>query len=105
LILVGITGLLFIRSEVEAVILRLPGQLFQHKGENISNVFTYKVINKTNNDFKDVHFKLVGIKGTLNLVGNQRVKVAKQEIASGTIFIEINQYLLESDKTKLKIEV
>jgi hypothetical protein len=60
------------------------------------------VINKTNNDFKDVHFKLVGIKGTLNLVGNQRVKVAKQEIASGTIFIEINQYLLESDKTKLK---
>jgi hypothetical protein len=36
-------------------------------------------------------------------VGNQRVKVAKQEIASGTIFIEIN--LLESDKTKLKIEV
>jgi hypothetical protein len=61
------------------------------------------VINKTNNDFKDVHFKLVGIKGTLNLVGNQRVKVAKQEIASGTIFIEINQYLLESDKTKLKL--
>jgi hypothetical protein len=42
--------------------IRLPGQLFQHKGENISNVFTYKVINKTNNDFKDVHFKLVGIK-------------------------------------------
>jgi hypothetical protein len=34
LILVGIlTGLLFIRSEVEAVILRLPGQLFQHKGK------------------------------------------------------------------------
>jgi hypothetical protein len=60
------------------------------------------VINKTNNDFKDVHFKLVENKGTLNLVGNQRVKVAKQEIASGTIFIEINQYLLESDKTKLK---
>jgi hypothetical protein len=36
-------------------------------------------------------------------VGNQRVKVAKQEIASGTMFIEINQYLLESDKTKLKL--
>jgi hypothetical protein len=33
MILVGITGLLFIRSEVEAVILRLPGQLFQHKGK------------------------------------------------------------------------
>jgi hypothetical protein len=66
---------LFIRTEVEAVILRLPGQLFQHKGKNISNVFTYKVINKTNNDFKDVHFKLVGIKRNSKLVGNQRVKV------------------------------
>jgi hypothetical protein len=40
--------------------IRLPGQLFQHKGENI--VYTYKIINKTNNDFNDVHFKLAGIK-------------------------------------------
>ncbi|WP_339658729.1 FixG Ig-like domain-containing protein, partial [Flavobacterium frigidarium] len=105
-ILVGVlTGLLFLRTEVEAVILRLPGQLYEHKGENISNVFTYKIINKTNNDFKDVHFELVGIKGTLKLVGNQHVKVVKQGMSSGTIFIEINQYLLENDKTKLKIEV
>jgi polyferredoxin len=62
-ILVGILiGLLFLRNDVEANILRLPGQLFQHKGENISNIYTYKIINKTNNDFNDVHFKLVGIK-------------------------------------------
>jgi polyferredoxin len=106
LILVGIlTGLLFLRTEVEAVILRLPGQLFEHKGDNISNVYTYKVINKTNNDFKDIHFELVGIKGTLKLVGNQHLKVVKQGMSSGTMFIEINQYLLESDKTKLRIEV
>lgn len=35
-------GMLFLRNEVEATVLRLPGQLFEHKGENISNVFTYK---------------------------------------------------------------
>jgi hypothetical protein len=40
-------------------ILRLPGQLFQHKGDNISNIYTFKIINKTNNDFDDIHFKLV----------------------------------------------
>lgn len=105
-ILIGIlVGMLFLRTEVEASILRLPGQLFQHKGENISNIYTFKIINKTNNDFEDIHFKLVGIKGTLKLVGNQDVKVPKQGMSSGTLFIEINKYLLESDKTKVQIDV
>jgi cytochrome c oxidase accessory protein FixG len=105
-ILVGILiGLLFLRTDVEAVILRLPGQLFQHKGDNISNIYTFKIINKTNNDFNNIHFKLAGIKGTLKVVGEQDLKVPRQGMKSGTLFIEINQFLLENDKTKLKIEV
>ena len=105
-ILIGIlVGLLFLRTEVEAVILRLPGQLFQHKGENISNIYTFKIINKTNNDFNDIHFKLVGIKGNLKVVGEQDLKVPKQGMKSGTLFVEINQYLLDTDKTKLEIDV
>jgi cytochrome c oxidase accessory protein FixG len=105
-ILVGILiGLLFLRTDVEAVILRLPGQLFQHKGDNISNIYTFKIINKTNNDFNNIHFKLVGIKGNLKVVGEQDLKVPKQGMKSGTLFIEINQFLLENDKTKLKIDV
>jgi cytochrome c oxidase accessory protein FixG len=105
-ILIGIlAGLMFLRTEVETVFLRLPGQLFQHKGENISNIYTFKVLNKTNKDFNDIHFKLIGIKGTLNVVGDQDLKVPKQGMKSGTMFIEINKYLLESDKTKIEIEV
>ena len=105
-ILIGIlTGLLFLRTEVEATILRLPGQLYQHNGDNISNIFTYKILNKTNKDFDDIHFKLEGIKGNIKVVGSQAFKVKKQGMAEGTLFIEINQYLLQSDKTKLKIEV
>lgn len=105
-ILIGVlTGLLFLRTDVEASILRLPGQLYQHKGDNISNVYTFKIINKTNDEFKDIHFKLVGIKGILNVVGHQDFKVPKQGMNSGTLFIEINQFLLETDKTKLEIEV
>ncbi|WP_426091380.1 cytochrome c oxidase accessory protein CcoG [Flavobacterium sp. DSR3-2] len=105
-ILTGILiGLLFLRSDVEAIILRLPGQLFEHKGENISNIYTFKIINKTNNDFNDIHFKLVNVKGTLKMVGKQDMKIPKQGMNGGTLFIEINQILLDSDKTKLKIEV
>ena len=106
LILVGVlTGLLLLRNDVETVILRLPGQLYEHKGNNISNIFTFKIINKTNEDFNKVHFKLNGIKGNLKVVGMQDLKIPKQGMTGGTLFIEINRFLLESDKTKLKIEV
>jgi cytochrome c oxidase accessory protein FixG len=105
-ILTGILiGLLFLRNDVEASILRLPGQLFQHKGDNISNIYTFKIINKTNSDFNAVHFKLVGIQGTLKVVGKQDFKVPKLGMSGGTLFIEINKNTLESDKTKLRIDV
>jgi cytochrome c oxidase accessory protein FixG len=105
-ILIGVlVGLLFLRTEVEVNILRLPGQLYQHKGDNISNIFTFKIINKTSKDINDIHFKLIGIKGTLKVVGKQDLKVPKQGMNAGTLFIEIDQNLLEHDKTKLQIEV
>lgn len=105
-ILVGVLiGLLFLRSEVEATILRLPGQLYQHKGENISNIYTFKIINKTNNDISHLSFRLVGVKGSLKVVGHQELKVAKHGMSSGTLFIEINRFLLESDRTNLRIDL
>jgi cytochrome c oxidase accessory protein FixG len=105
-ILTGVfIGMLFLRNDVEATILHLPGQLFQHKGENISNIYTFKVVNKTEHDFDTVYFKLVSPKGTIKLVGNAYFKVKKQELSEGTLFIEINPAFLEGDKTNLKIEV
>ncbi len=49
IVLIGVLiGMLFLRNDVEASILRLPGQLFEHKENNIiSNVYTYKMVNKT----------------------------------------------------------
>ena len=45
---------------LEANILRLPGQLYEHKeGNIISNVYTYKLLNKTTKDIADVHFELI----------------------------------------------
>ena len=98
-------GMLFLRNNIEATILRLPGQLFEHKGENISNVYTYKIINKTTKEFNKVTFKLVDPKGEIKLVGNPFIKIKPDDIAKGTLFIELNAALLEGDKTELKIEV
>lgn len=106
IILIGIlTGLLFMRSEVEAKILRLPGQLYEHKGENISNVYTYKIANKTSRDYDNVTIKLAHPKGTLQLVGKATIQIPKEEMAQGTLFIEIPQALLKSDKTEVQLEI
>ncbi len=105
-ILIGIfIGMLFLRNDVEANILRLPGQLYQHKGENISNVFTYKIVNKTMNDFDNIHFKLVQPNGKILLVGNQKIQVKKDALTQGTLFIEINPAFLDGDKTEVIIEI
>jgi cytochrome c oxidase accessory protein FixG len=98
-------GMLFLRTNVEAIILRLPGQLFQHKGDKISNVYTYKIVNKTMKDYNDIHFELINQEGEITNVGKEHFKIQKEGISQGTLFIEINEVLLESDKTKVKIGV
>lgn len=98
-------GLLFLRNDVEATVLRLPGQLFQHKGDKISNVYTFKIVNKTVKDYDKVHFELIDQKGEIKMVGNNTFFVQKQGMSEGTMFIEINQFILKSDNTKLKIGV
>ncbi|WP_111306883.1 cytochrome c oxidase accessory protein CcoG [Confluentibacter sediminis] len=107
-ILIGLlTGMLFLRNDLEATILRLPGQLYEHKANNIiSNVFTYKLVNKTTSTINDVHFELMSHKGVLKLVSTtNRFNVPGQEISEGTLFVEINNAALSGDRNKIKIGV
>ena len=98
-------GMLFLRNDVQATVLRIPGQLFEHKGDKISNVYTYKLINKTINDFDNVKFEILEPKGIIKKVGKAELHLKREDISQGTFFIEIDQALLEGDKTKVKIGV
>lgn len=107
-ILIGfLGGTLFLRSDVQANILRLPGQLFERKAENtISNVFTFKLLNKTNKDFENISFKLRSPKdGEVRRVKSGDLKVPPQESIEGTIFVEIKEAALDGEKTKVLIDV
>lgn len=106
-ILIGILiGMLFLRSDVQANILRLPGQLYQQEGEVISNVYTFKIINKTTQDFDNVTFKLIEPQqGRIEIVGNEDIKVPKQGMAQGTFFIRLDKAFLDETKIDVKIEV
>lgn len=108
IILTGLLiGMLMLRNDVEARVLRLPGQLYEHKDNNIvSNVFTYKLVNKTNKQINDIHFRLRSYKGSINLVsGDKKFSIDAQKSKEGTMFVEINQKELTGDRNKLMIEV
>lgn len=108
LILIGLlSAMLLLRNEVEARVLRLPGQLYEHKENNIiSNVFTYKLINKTTKDIADVSFRLRTYKGIIKVVSHEKsFTISSQGFAEGTMFIEIEKNQLKKDKNKLMIEV
>ncbi|NAS31496.1 cytochrome c oxidase accessory protein CcoG [Flavobacteriaceae bacterium R38] len=99
-------GMLFLRNDIEANVLRLPGQLYEHKeGNIISNVYTYKLVNKTNNDIANIHFKLLSHNGKIEVVSHKELTVPKRDLIEGTLFIEINQSALSGDKDRLKIGV
>lgn len=106
-VLTGILiGMLFLRNELEANILRLPGQLYERKENNIiSNVYTYKLVNKTSKDVEEVSFKLLSHKGEIKMVSQQTFLVPAEELVGGTLFIEINASALTGDKDKLEIGV
>ncbi len=107
-ILIGILGgMLALRNDVEAVVLRLPGQLYEHKDNGIiSNVFTYKLVNKTTENIEDISFRLRGLEGEIKLVStSDTFKIKAQGIAEGTMFIELKQSDLSGDKNKLRIDV
>src|SRR5690606_12295904 len=107
LILVGIlTGMLFLRGELEANILRLPGQLYERKENNIiSNVYTYKLLNKTSEDIEEVSFRLMSHKGEIKMVSRDVFGVPSEKQLGGTFFVEINASALEASDNELKIGI
>ena len=106
ILFIALTTLLFMRTDVEAVVLRLPGQLYETKENNvISNVYTYKLINKTSKDIEDITFELISHEGTIKLIGHEDFKLNKQDLLSGTLFIEIPRGELKDAKEKIKIGV
>ncbi|WP_299123840.1 cytochrome c oxidase accessory protein CcoG [uncultured Winogradskyella sp.] len=108
IILIGVLGgMLALRNDIEARILRLPGQSYEQKEDNmISNVYTYKLVNKTSNTIENVSFKIRGTEGEIKLVSvTDEFKIKAQGIAEGTLFIELKRSNLSGDKNKLRIDV
>ena len=104
-ILIGVNiALLSSRSDVEAVILRTPGMLYQKVDDtHISNLYNYQVFNKTSEDMP-IEFRLTGAQGQLKLVGKAPV-VSGDNMVEGAFFIELETASLNDRKNRIQIEV
>jgi len=104
-VLVGVLiAMLFLRNDVEATILKLPGQTFQTTNTSVKNIYTIKLINKTTENIDAITVKLISHKGKINMVGGV-LNLKKQGLKEGTLFIEIDKVDLKSSKEKLEIGI
>ncbi len=104
LLFVFLITLIFLRNDVQANILRLPGQLFTTQGDTIRNIYTYKLINKTNNFYDDLKIKLISHKGNIQVIEG-KISLEKNNLHEGTLFIKISKKDILSSKEKLKIGI
>jgi len=100
----ALVTLLFLRSDIEATVLRLPGQMFTTTETTVTNVYTVTLVNKTVNNFDDLQLKLMSQKGEIKVVGT-KLSLKKESLKEGTLFITIDKKDLTSSKVKLKIGV
>lgn len=96
--------LLASRTDVGISILRTPGQLYQQSGGHISNLYNYKFLNKTYQD-KELELKPENFKGAIKLVGAEKLSVPKEDDASGSMFILLDEREITKRKTQLQIGI
>lgn len=101
-----LTGMFFLRNDLEARVVRLPGQLYDRMENGmIRNVYTYKLINKTTEQIDEVSLRLKSHNGEIELVSIDEIEVPRQGLAEGTLFITIPKAALTGHKDLVEIEV
>ncbi len=102
---VAFTVLLASRTDVEAIILRTPGQLFQKVDDNtLSNLYNYKLVNKTTEDLQ-LTVKLLEPEGEIKMIGNHPIDVQQGKLAEGAMIVFLKKKDLEGRNTDVKIGV
>ena len=92
------------RNDIQANVLHLPGQIYSTEGDTVSNVYTFKLINKTNDSYDNLEMRLMSHQGKLEVVGGQ-ILVPKGGLFEGTLFIKIEKKDLQSSKEKIEIGI
>ena len=104
--LLGLESFLFIsRSDVETLLLRTPGMLYQKTDDGyISNLYNYQLINKSDLEV-DITFSIEGQDFIIFEPVGKPPRTIKNKVSEGAVFIKIPRDKLEKRSTKLKVQV
>ncbi|MCK5700135.1 MAG: cytochrome c oxidase accessory protein CcoG, partial [Cyclobacteriaceae bacterium] len=98
--------MLFTRADIEATILKVPGQLYQEQpNERISNLYNIQFINKTTYDVK-MEMKIKDYEdATINRVGEEALIIEAGSRLDGVFFIEMARKDIKAMKTTLEVQL
>jgi cytochrome c oxidase accessory protein FixG len=105
-VLAGVFFLLLLtRSNIEATLLRAPGELFEVLPDGqVENLYTIQLVNKTSRPVP-VEIELKNSPGKLSVMGSTNLVVPKEEMAQTSILIELPVDQLSGGKRKLEVGV
>lgn len=97
---------LFSRGQVEAIILRTPGQTYQKVDDNTySNIYNYKLINKTPDD-TEYRLELISPDGgRLEMAGSNEIPILGSGLAEGAFLIYLSKSDLSGTSTPVKFGI
>ncbi len=103
--LVGLLAfLVFTRSDVETMLLRAPGALFQTGADGrISNLYTLQIVNKTTHDLP-IELRLENIPGRIQIMG-RGLTIPKEQLGQGSVLVELDPNRLTGGHTALRVGV
>ena len=101
-----VSFLLISRTDVDASILKTPGQQYQKRENNqVSNLYNYKIINKT---FEEIpaEIRMMEGEGEIQYIGNnQELIIPSESMAEGTFFLIRNMDDIEDRNTKVRLGI
>ncbi len=103
LLVLILAALLITRKDVDATIMRTPGQLYQERGaDSLSNLYNIKIANKTIYDIP-LTVKVEEEGGTVEIVGDKTIAVKKEDESSGTFFVVLPRQAVTKHKNSIKL--
>ena len=104
-VLISILGfMLATRKDVDATVMRTPGQLYQERGsDSVSNLYNIKVANKTVQNVP-LTMKLENFPGNIEIIGSHHlIDVKKEGQGAGSFFVVLPRKMIQERSTLLKI--
>ncbi len=98
-------GVLLGRADIEATILRSPGQMYQFVDSNhLSNLYTFQFINKTHKEIK-LELKIKNNAGKIRFINSDEMAIGAEKLIDGAFFIDLETKQIKSLNSNIYIEV